>query len=128
MQLQHDVRPGDRFMFLGSTGWIVWNLMVGGLLSGATVIQYDGNPTWPDAATLWRFIDEQKVTHFGCGAAFLIQNMKDGLVPNRDASFDALRAMTSTGSPLPLEAYEWVYANVKADFWLASISGGTDIA
>lgn len=128
MQLQHDVRPGDRFMFLGSTGWIVWNLMVGGLLSGATVIQYDGNPTWPDAATLWRFIDEQAVTHFGCGAAFLIQNMKEGLTPNRDARFQALRAMTSTGSPLPLEAYGWVYANVKADLWLASISGGTDIA
>lgn len=128
MQLQHDVRPGDRFMFLGSTGWIVWNLMVGGLLSGATVIQYDGNPTWPDASTLWRFIDEQAITHFGCGAAFLIQNMKEGLVPNRDALFDALRTITSTGSPLPLDAYEWVYANVKADLWLASISGGTDIA
>jgi acetoacetyl-CoA synthetase len=125
-QLQHDVRPGDRFMFLGSTGWIVWNLMVGGLLSGATVVLSDGNPAWPDAQALWRFIDEQAVTHLGCGAAFLIQNMKDGVEPA--GTFAALRAINSTGSPLPLEAYAWVYRHVKADLWLASISGGTDIA
>ena len=128
MQLQHDVRPADRFMFLGSTGWIVWNLMVGGLLSGATVVLYDGNPTWPDAATLWNFIDAQGVTHFGCGAAFLTQSLKDTLVPNQSARFDSLRSINSTGSALPLDAYEWVYANVKSDLWLASISGGTDIA
>jgi len=128
MQLQHDVRPGDRFLFLGSTGWIVWNLMVGGLLSGATVVQYDGNPAWPDAQSLWNFIDTKGVTHFGCGAAFLIQNLKDGLKPNANAQFKALRTINSTGSPLPLDAYEWVYRNVKQDLWLASISGGTDIA
>ncbi|WP_017523571.1 acetoacetate--CoA ligase [Pusillimonas noertemannii] len=128
MQLQHDVRAGDRFMFLGSTGWIVWNLMVGGLLSGATVVLYDGNPSYPDTQSLWRFIDEHAVTHFGCGAAFLVQCKKDGLRPGRQAGFKALRAINSTGSPLPLDAYEWVYDEVKRDLWLASISGGTDIA
>ncbi|TFL10009.1 acetoacetate--CoA ligase [Pusillimonas caeni] len=128
MQLQHDVRAGDRFMFLGSTGWIVWNLMVGGLLSGATVVLYDGNPSYPDTRSLWRFIDEHAVTHFGCGAAFLVQCKKDGLQPGRQGRFDALRAINSTGSPLPLDAYEWVYNEVKKDLWLASISGGTDIA
>lgn len=128
MQLQHDVRPGDRFLFLGSTGWIVWNLMVGGLLSAATVVLYDGNPTWPNAQSLWEFIDQQDITHLGCGAAFLIQNLKDGLRPNQSAQFNALRAINSTGSPLPLDAYEWVYEHVKKDVWLASISGGTDIA
>ncbi|MGV3654351.1 MAG: acetoacetate--CoA ligase, partial [Noviherbaspirillum sp.] len=128
MQLQHDVRPGDRFLFLGSTGWIVWNLMVGGLLCGATVVLYDGNPAWPDALSLWRFIDEQRVTHFGCGAAFLTQNMKDGVAPNAALRFEALRSINSTGSPLPLDGYQWVYGKVKADLWLASISGGTDIA
>ena len=127
-QLQHDVRAGDRFLFLGSTGWIVWNLMVGGLLSGATVVLYDGNPAWPDAQALWDFIDARGVTHFGCGAAFLAQNLKGGVTPNRHARFDTLRTINSTGSPLPLDAYEWVYANVKSDLWLASISGGTDIA
>lgn len=128
MQLQHDVRSGDRFMFLGSTGWIVWNLMVGGLLSGATVVLYDGNPTYPNAQSLWEFIDQQKVTHFGCGAAFLVQSKKDAMQPNKLGRYEALRSINSTGSPLPLDAYEWVYQNVKQDLWLASISGGTDIA
>lgn len=128
MQFQHDVRPGDRFLFLGSTGWIVWNMMVGGLLSQATVVLYDGNPLWPNAESLWRFIDEQKVSHFGCGAAFLIHNLKEKVRPNKQYRFEALRSIDSTGSPLPLEAYQWVYEHVKPDVWLSSISGGTDIA
>lgn len=126
--LQHDVRPGDRFMFLGSTGWIVWNLMVGSLLAGATVVLSDGNPTSPDDGALWDFIARQQVTLFGCGAAFLAKAMKDGVVPARDRRFEKLRAINSTGSALPLEAYGWVYENIKRDLWLASVSGGTDIA
>ena len=127
-RLQHDVLPGDRFMFLGSTGWIVWNLMIGSLLAGATVVLSDGNPTSPNDGALWDFIDQYEVSHFGCGAAFLIKSMKDGGKPNQGRKFAKLRALNSTGSPLPLEAYAWVYENVKADLWLASISGGTDIA
>lgn len=128
MGLQHDLRPGDRLLFLGGTGWIVWNLQVGGLLTGGTVILYDGNPAWPDQEALWRFIDEQGVTLFGCGAAYLINCMKDGVQPNTFARFDKLRSINATGSPLPIDAFEWVYGNVKSDLWLASISGGTDIA
>ncbi|MBK6007764.1 acetoacetate--CoA ligase [Ramlibacter ginsenosidimutans] len=128
MALQHDVRPGDRMMFLGSTGWIVWNLQVGALLLGATVVLYDGNPAWPDAQALWRFVDEQGVTLLGCGAAYLANCMKEGVRPGEFARFERLRAINSTGSPLPIEAYLWVYAAVKKDLWLASISGGTDIA
>ncbi|RGE45010.1 acetoacetate--CoA ligase [Comamonas testosteroni] len=127
-RLQHDVRPGDRFMFLGSTGWIVWNLMIGSLLAGATVVLSDGNPTAPSDAALWDFIDQYGVSIFGCGAAFLIKSMKDGVKPNQGRQFSKLRAINSTGSPLPLDAYGWVYENVKSDLWLASISGGTDIA
>lgn len=127
-RLQHDVRVGDRFMFLGSTGWIVWNLMVGSLLTGATVVLSDGNPTYPTDDTLWDFIDEFGVTIFGCGAAFLIKSMKEGARPGQGRRFPQLRAINSTGSPLPLEAYGWVYDQVKQDLWLASISGGTDIA
>jgi acetoacetyl-CoA synthetase len=127
-RLQHDVLPGDRFMFLGSTGWIVWNLMIGSLLAGATVVLSDGNPTAPNDAALWDFIDQYQVSIFGCGAAFLIKSMKDGVLPNQGRKFEKLRALNSTGSPLPLEAYGWVYENVKSDLWLASISGGTDIA
>jgi acetoacetyl-CoA synthetase len=128
MALQHDVRPGDRMMFLGSTGWIVWNLQVGALLLGATVVLYDGNPAWPDPQALWRFVDEQGVTLLGCGAAYLVNCMKEGVRPHEFARFERLRAINSTGSPLPIEAYLWVYAAVKKDLWLASISGGTDIA
>ena len=127
-RLQHDVLPGDRFMFLGSTGWIVWNLMIGSLLAGATVVLSDGNPTAPNDASLWDFIDQYQVSIFGCGAAFLIKSMKDGVQPSQGRKFEKLRAINSTGSPLPLDAYAWVYDNVKRDLWLASISGGTDIA
>lgn len=128
MSLQHDLRAGDRLMFLGSTGWIVWNLQLGGLLTGASIVLYDGNPAWPDGDAIWRFLDEQGVTLFGCGSAFLINCMKDGLRPRAYASFDKLRSINATGSPLPVEAYRWVYDAVKTDLWLASISGGTDIA
>lgn len=128
MALQHDLRPADRLMFLGGTGWIVWNLQLGALLTGASIVLYDGNPGWPDKAAVWRFIDEQKVTLFGCGAAYLINCMKEGLRPCDLASFQSLRAINATGSPLPIDAYRWVYDAVKSDLWLASISGGTDIA
>jgi acetoacetyl-CoA synthetase len=128
LTLQHDLRPGDRLMFLGSTGWIVWNLQVGALLTGASIVLFDGNPAWPDAQALWQFIDEQQVTLLGCGAAFLINCMKDKLRPRDFVNLGALRSINSTGSPLPNDAYAWVYDAVKPDLWLASISGGTDIA
>jgi acetoacetyl-CoA synthetase len=128
MRLQHDLRIGDRLLFLGGPGWIVWNLQIGGLLAGATVVLYDGNPSWPDTGALWRFIDEERITLFGCGAAYLINCMKQDLAPGRSLKFDTLRAINATGSPLPEEVYRWVYAAVKADLWLASVSGGTDVA
>lgn len=128
MALQHDLRPGDRLMFLGGTGWIVWNLQIGALLTGATIALYDGNPAWPDNKAIWKFIDEQRISLFGCGAAYLINCMKDGLIPREFTKLDGLRSINATGSPLPEDAYQWVYASVKTDLWLASISGGTDIA
>ncbi|MBC41357.1 MAG: acetoacetate--CoA ligase [Pusillimonas sp.] len=128
MALQHDLREGDRLLFLGGTGWIVWNLQVGGLLVGATVILYDGNPAWPDKKALWRFVNDYGVTLLGCGAAYLIHCMKEGLEPKTVGPFNALRAINATGSPLPTDAFEWVYDNIKSNLWLASISGGTDIA
>lgn len=128
LALQHDLRASDRLLFLGSTGWIVWNIQVGALLTGASIVLYDGNPSWPAGGALWNFIDEHNVTHFGCGAAYLINCMKDGLRPRDLVSLDKLRAINATGSPLPIDAYQWVYDAVKPDLWLASISGGTDIA
>lgn len=128
MSLQHDLGPRDRLLFLGSTGWIVWNLQVGALLTGASIVLYDGNPAWPDNKAIWQFMDDYGVTLFGCGAAFLTNCMKEGLRPRDFAALKELRAICSTGSPLPVEAYRWVYEAIKPDLWLASVSGGTDIA
>ena len=128
LALQQDLRPGDRMLFLGGTGWIVWNLQLGALLTGAAIVLYDGNPAWPEQQALWRFMDQHHVSAFGCGAAFLINAMKDGVRPRDFAPLPQLRAIYSTGSPLPIDAYRWVYDAVKPDLWLASISGGTDIA
>ena len=128
MALQNDLRPGDRLLFLGSTSWAVWNLLVGALVTGASIVLYDGHPSWPDGDALWRFMDDNEVAVFGCGAAFLIGCMKDGLRPKDHAPLVKLRSILSTGSPLPADAFEWVYRNVKPDVWLASVSGGTDIA
>jgi acetoacetyl-CoA synthetase len=128
LALQHDLRVGDRLLFLGGTGWIVWNLLVGGLLVGATIVLYDGNPSWPEPESLWRFMDRHGVTLFGCGAAYLAGCAKQGLQPRAFVELRRLRAINATGSPLPVDVYRWVYRSVKQDVWLASISGGTDIA
>jgi len=126
--LHRDVQPDDRFQWYTSTGWIMWNVQVSGLLVGATVCLYDGNPGWPDLATLWKFIADERVTFFGAGAAFYANCMKAGIEPARIADLSCLRSIGSTGSPLPAEAYRWVYEHVKNDVWLASIAGGTDLA
>ena len=128
MALQNDLRPGDRLLFLGSTGWAVWNLLVGALVTGAAIVLYDGHPSWPDGNALWRFMDDHEVAVFGCGAAFLVGCMKDGLRPRDHAPLAKLRSILSTGSPLPFDAFAWVYNAVKPDVWLASVSGGTDVA
>jgi len=128
MSLQNDLRPGDRLLFLGSTAWTVWNLLVGALVTGASIVLYDGHPSWPNADALWRFMDEQEVAVFGTGAAVLIANKKDALRPRDYAPLKKLRTILSTGSPLPTDVFDWVYSDVKPDVWLASVSGGTDIA
>lgn len=128
MALQNDLRPGDRLLFLGSTSWAVWNLLVGALVTGASIVLYDGHPSWPDGDALWRFMDDHEVAVFGCGAAFLIGCMKEGLRPRDHAPLPKLRSILSTGSPLPTDAFEWVYRDVKPGVWLASVSGGTDVA
>jgi len=128
LALHHDLRAGDVMMFLGSPGWIVWNLLVGGLLMGASIVLFDGHPGHPEPDAAWRCAAEQGVSLMGCGAAFLVQAMKDGLEPGRRHDLGALRCLVSTGSPLPEEAYAWAYRALKPDLWLASVSGGTDVA
>jgi acetoacetyl-CoA synthetase len=126
--LHRDIGPGDRFHWFTSTGWIMWNIQVSGLLVGAAVCLYDGSPALPDLGALWRFVAEVRATFFGAGAAYFANCIKAGLVPRESAGLSALRTLGSTGSPLPPEAYRWVYENVKRDLWLVSIAGGTDLA
>jgi acetoacetyl-CoA synthetase len=126
LPLHQGVGADDRLMWYSSTSWIMWNLWLSGLASGATLVHYDGNPGYPDLATLWRLVDEERVSFFGTSPAFISQCMKAGYEPRRHFGFEALRSIGSTGSPLTDESYRWVYRNVKDDLLLASISGGTD--
>jgi acetoacetyl-CoA synthetase len=123
-----DLGEDDRFLWFSTTGWVMWNSQVTGLLVGATICIYDGNPGYPDLGRLWRFAAEQRITFMGAGAAFFANCMKAGIAPAAMADLSPLRAVGSTGSPLAEEAYEWIYREVKQDILLASISGGTDIA
>jgi len=125
--LHLDLSPGDRFCWQASTGWIMWNLQVGGLLAGATVCLFDGNPGYPNMETLWRFIGEAKVDFFGAGAAYFQSCLKAGVEPRSVADLSALRAIGSTGSPLSPEGYRWILDHV-GPIWINALSGGTDFA
>ncbi|HQR22160.1 MAG TPA: acetoacetate--CoA ligase [Burkholderiaceae bacterium] len=126
--LHRDIGPGDRFHWYTSTGWIMWNVQVSGLVAGATAVLYDGNPGFPDLGVLWRFVSAVGATFFGAGAAFYANCMKAGIEPAMTADLSTLQTLGSTGSPLPPEAYRWAYGHVKRDLWLVSIAGGTDLA
>ena len=126
--LHRDIGPGDRFHWYTTTGWIMWNVQLSGLLVGATAVLYDGNPGHPDLGVLWRFVERVGATFFGAGAAFYANCMKAGVQPSSIADLSTLRTLGATGSPLPPEAYRWGYEHVKRDLWLVSIAGGTDLA
>jgi acetoacetyl-CoA synthetase len=125
--LQCDVKPDDRLFWFTTTGWMMWNLQVGGLLTGCTSVLYDGSPSHPDLTALWSLAEEARITRFGASAGFFTSCMKAGLHPGERFDLGPLRALGSTGSPLPPEAFRWIYDAVKGDVWLASTSGGTDV-
>jgi acetoacetyl-CoA synthetase len=126
--LHLDLGPEDRFLWFSTTGWVMWNVQVTGLLVGATICIYDGNPGHPDLGVLWKFAERAALSFFGAGAAYYASCMKTGIEPAKIADLRRLRAVGSTGSPLPTEAYQWVYRHVGHDLLLAAISGGTDVA
>jgi acetoacetyl-CoA synthetase len=126
--LHCDIGADDVFAWYSSTGWIMWNVQVGGLLTGATVAIAEGSPGHPDNGRLWRFIERAGVTVFGAGAAWYIACMKAGIVPREEADLSSVKMLGSTGSPLPPEAYRWIYETVRRDVWIAPIAGGTDLA
>ena len=125
--LHTDLRRSDRLFYFTTCGWMMWNWLVSGLVSGATLLLYDGSPAWPDDGALWRLAAEEGVTIFGTSAKYLAGNAKAGLHPGRDFDLHRLRTVLSTGSPLAPESFDFVHEQVKADVHLASISGGTDI-
>lgn len=126
--LHCDVRSGDRMFWYTTTGWMMWNLLLGSLLVGGTAVLYDGNPGYPDLGVLWEMAAQAGVTLFGTSAAFLAASLKHGIRPGTEHDLSRLRAIGSTGSPLAVDVYGWVYEAVKSDVWLVSLSGGTDVA
>ena len=127
LALHHDLGPSDRFLWFTTTGWMMWNYLVSGLLVGSAVVLFDGDPGYPDLSALWRLASDLEVTYFGTSAPFLHACLRAGLAPGRSFDLSRLRGVGSTGAPLLPEGFEWVYENVGRDLLLASISGGTDV-
>ncbi|MFP1684431.1 acetoacetate--CoA ligase [Alloalcanivorax sp. C16-1] len=125
--LQLDLGPRDRYMWFTTTGWIMWNSQMSGLLTGATICLYDGNPGYPDLGTLWRFAEETEMTFFGAGAAYFLNCKKADIRPGDWVDTGRIRSIGATGSPLPEEGYRWLMEQFD-DVMIAAISGGTDVA
>jgi acetoacetyl-CoA synthetase len=129
LALHTDLGPADRFCWFTTTGWMMWNYLVSGLLAGSTVVLFDGNPAWPDLSTLWRLASDERVTYLGLSAPFLMACRAAGLEPGADPGIDlgGLRGIGSTGAPLPAAGFLWVRDAVSAAVPLGSLSGGTDL-
>lgn len=126
-QLQGDIKRDDRVLYFTTTGWIMWNWLATALASEATVVLYDGNPTFPGLETLWELADDFDITFFGTSARFLDTCKKFELQPRTTSDLSAVRTIMSTGSPLAADSYEYVYRDICEDVHLGSISGGTDL-
>ncbi|MBV8994852.1 MAG: acetoacetate--CoA ligase, partial [Pseudonocardiales bacterium] len=125
--LQADLGPGDRFFWFTTTGWMMWNHLISGLLVGTTLVLYDGNPGYPDLGALWRLAQDERITYFGTSAPFIQACRKAGVRPGADCDLTALRAIGSTGAPLSPEGFRWIASEVGAGVQICSVSGGTDL-
>ena len=127
LTLHMDLQPDDRFFWYTSTGWMMWNYLVGGLLTGCQIVVYNGSPNYPDLYALWKLAGELEITYFGTSAAFIHACMQEGIEPNERFDLSRIRAVGSTGSPLSPAGFAWVYEHVDHDLALESFSGGTDL-
>jgi len=127
LHLHLDAREGDRVLWFTTTGWMMWNFLVGALLTPAQIVLYDGSPGHPDLGVLWDLAERTGVTCFGTSASYIASCMKGGVEPGSGRDLSALRSVGSTGSPLSPEGFQWVYDHVGPDTWLFSTSGGTDV-
>jgi acetoacetyl-CoA synthetase len=125
--LQHGLGPGDRFSWYSTTGWMMWNLNISGLLVGSTVVVLDGDPSYPDYGTLWQLVDDYEITTLGASAGYVLSCMKAGYRPAQSHHLDSLVCFGSTGSPLPPEGFRWVAQEVGSNVKVVSTSGGTDV-
>jgi acetoacetyl-CoA synthetase len=127
LHLHVDAHPGDRLFWFTTTGWMMWNFLVSGLLTRAAIVLYDGNPSHPDMGVLWDLAERAGVTMFGTSASYIAACMKAGVEPGTGRDLSRLGAVGSTGSPLSPEGFDWIYEQLGADTWLFSTSGGTDL-
>ncbi|MGI5126797.1 acetoacetate--CoA ligase [Pseudonocardia sp. CA-107938] len=127
LALQLELGPGERFFWFTTTGWMMWNFLIGGLLVGATVVLFDGNPGHPDMGALWRLAERHRVTVFGVSAPYIQASLKAGMRPRDQFDLSAMRAIGSTGAPLSVEGFRWVADAVGEHIQICSTSGGTDV-
>ncbi|OLL76445.1 Acetoacetyl-CoA synthetase [Pseudonocardia sp. Ae168_Ps1] len=127
MRLQHGLGPGERFFWFTTTGWMMWNFLVGGLLVGATVVMFDGSPGHPDLGALWALAAKHRVSLFGVSAPYVQSCMKAGLRPGDDHDLSAMKALGSTGAPLSVEGFRWIGDAAGKHIQICSVSGGTDV-
>lgn len=125
--LHTDLKREDNIFYFTTCGWMMWNWLVSSLAVGATLILYDGNPFHPGPEALWQMAQDEKISVFGTSAGYLAALLNTGLKPAQAFDLSPLRALLSTGSPLSIEGFEFVYNDIKQDLQLASISGGTDL-
>ena len=126
--LQLDLSPESTMFFYTTTGWIMFNMLVGALVAGASIVLYDGNPAYPDLSTLWRLVERTGATSFGTSPTFVHTMAQNRLCPREQFDLSSLRNVLCTGSPLTPESFSWIYENVKENLWVSSISGGTDVS
>ena len=123
----NDLKPSDRFFWYSSTGWMMWNYLIGSLLSGCSAILYNGSPGYPNMNALFELAAEAKMTYFGISAAFISACLKAEITPNKAYDLSRIRAVGSTGSPLTVSGFQWIYENINPTLALESLSGGTDL-
>ncbi|MFJ8312032.1 MULTISPECIES: acetoacetate--CoA ligase [unclassified Streptomyces] len=125
--LHCDLGPEDRFFWYTSTGWMMWNFLVSGLLTGTTVVLYDGSPGFPDTGAQWGVAERTGATLFGTSAAYVMACRKAEVHPAREHDLSRVKCVATTGSPLPPDGFRWLHDEVREDLWIASVSGGTDV-
>ncbi len=128
LALHCNLRPGSTMFFYTTSGWIMWNVLIGALIVGAAAVIYDGNPASPEIDVLWRLAAESRATLFGASPTYVGMMQKNGIVPRERYAYDALEGVLLSGSPVTPESMQWLYDAVKRDLWVTSQSGGTDIS